>query len=150
MRKPITALALVAALGVSYWVYDSLTRVPALPRTEPAPAVVRVEPRIAEPPAAAPLLPAETLTVIPEPAAVTADDEGLGEHGHTEVPSAITALKVPPEQHTNDPEPEVGERAALEEARRSLEALLTDADPAVREEVSALLAVIAEAQAQQP
>lgn len=151
MRKPITALAAVALLAFAYWSYDSLTRAPAVVPSDSAPPAARSDTSTLEPgPVALPEpTPGEAIPATPEPVLAVDDGDDHGEHGHAQETLPIVAPKMPPEQYANDPDPAVGERAALEEARSALEALLTDADPAVREEVTALLAVIAEAEAEQ-
>ena len=145
MRKLIFLFGVGAAIaiGITLW----------LGRESTSPAVSTTAVRVEAPPAASPVTPraAPAPAVVDEPPAapvvaepLTADVEDGDNHGHAgnEQGEILPLREPPPSRDAFGADPE-SETAVLAEVRATLEALLNDPDPAVKEQASALLETIA-------
>jgi hypothetical protein len=147
MRKLTMLVGVGAAVATGVTVWQGRDRVPTAPRTSAA----RIEAPVAAPPVALPPVatPARALDETPAPAEiaverVTEEIYDGDQHGHAgDEQGELQPLEEPPPSRDafgSDPE---SETAALAEVRTTLEALLQDPDPAVKEQASALLETIA-------
>ena len=146
MRKLIVLGGVSAAIAIGITLWQGRERAPMVPsRTAvridaplaPRPAV----PRGAQPsPAVADAVPAPE-EIRAEPLAAVAEADDGDDHGQEQ--GELRPLEAPPlsrDVFGADPESEI---AALAEVRATLEGLLEDPDPAVKEQASALLETIA-------
>jgi hypothetical protein len=134
------AAAIGIAIGATLW--QTRDRAPT-----PTPASARLEaPAVAPPRAAAP---SRAVDESPAPAEIAVEplaeeiDDG-DNHGHAghEQGEILPLEEPPPSRDAFGADPQ-SEAAALAEVRATLEALLNDPDPAVKEQASAVLATIA-------
>jgi hypothetical protein len=147
MQKVIVLGGAGAAVAIGITLWQTRNTAPAIPNTAPAqveaagevPAVVS---RRAAPPQAFKEATVPPARIDAERLADDIDDGDLHGHaGHEQ--GEIQPLEEPtPSRDAFGADPE-SETAALAEARATLEALLNDPDPAVKERASALLQAIA-------
>jgi hypothetical protein len=138
-------LGVAVAIGATLW--HTRERTP----TEPATSAARLEapvatrafapPRAAAQPRAVDEAPAPAELVTERVAEAVDDGDGHGHAGHEQ--GDILPLEEPPPSRVAFGADPQSEAAALAEVRATLEALLNDPDPAVKEQASAVLATIA-------
>jgi hypothetical protein len=149
MRKLIVlgGIGAAAAIGVTLWQDQdppSSTPQTAATRMQAPAAATAPEPSFTAPRDAAPLRRSVDDSAAQEqigPEAPEAEADDGDDHGHTQ--GTIQPLEQPPlSRDAFGANPE-SETAAIAEVRATLEALLDDPDPAVKEQASALLETIA-------
>ena len=141
MRKSIVIIVAFALLGSGYWLVSTWIageRIATSPETSTARIAPTPSANALEPPAASD--PVATLDVVETAPVLELDEDG---DSHAEVPDELQPLVEPPALSNDDPDPVVGEVAALQEARAMVQSLLAETDdPAAREEAEALLEII--------
>lgn len=147
MRKLIVLVGVGAAAAIGVTLWQGRDGAPTAPST----SVARIEAPVVAPVVAPPRAPApaRALDETPAPAEIAVQpvaeeiDDG-DRHGHAgDEPVELQPLEEPPPSRDAfgaDPD---SQTAALAEVRATLEALLQDPDPAVKEQASALLETIA-------
>jgi hypothetical protein len=134
------AAAIGIAIGVTLW----RDRAPTTPTTSaarleaPAAGPAVAPPRAAAPSRAGDESPVPAENAVERPAEEIDDGDN---HGH-EQDEILPLEEPPPSRDAFGADPQ-SEAAALAEVRATLEALLNDPDPAVKEQASAVLATIA-------
>jgi hypothetical protein len=154
MQKVIVIVSAVVVLAVSFGAYQLWRTGPEMGRIESRAAVGSVvpasssgAPRDTAPSAVAPELPAVepsvTARAIEEPE-LTADEVSPFGHAVDRQPELETPQDVSGAAAPTDDQPTNArsEAAALEEARATLQGLLRDPDPAVRDEAAELLELL--------
>jgi hypothetical protein len=148
MRKLVVLGGVGAAVAIGVTLWQGRDPVSTEPSTSAARIEVPVAPSAVVPPRAAAPSPAD-VDDAPAPAQVAAEpltaeiDDG-DNHGHADhAQDEIRPLEQPPLSRNAFGADPASETAALAEVRATLEALLDDPDPAVKEQASALLETIA-------
>jgi hypothetical protein len=142
MQKLIVLGGAGVALAIGVILWQTPNRPPVAPSTTPVQIEAPVAlPSVASRGTAAP----RTIEQTTSPTELIADETDHGDHhGHADHEQGeIQPLVEPPPSRDGFGADPNSETAALAEARATLEALLNDPDPGVKEQASALLEVIA-------
>jgi hypothetical protein len=141
MRKSIVIVVAFALLGSGYWIFSSLI---ATKNTDSPvdTSTARIESPLPANDVQSPVAVEPTVNVDTAPALAEPELDEDGDR-HAGQPGELQPLVEPPAVAADDPEPIVGELAALQEARAMVQTLLAEIDdPAAREEAEALLEII--------